>query len=176
MAAHWYVLVTEPNRDSRAAFYLDRDGFEVRCLKFRKTISRRRPRDGLREVFPGYIFVRDPGHRWKWALDTFSVVDVLRSGGNPEPLPPAAATELFKTIKTEKNGIAEIHMDGPATHRLVPTFLPDTPVRITEGTFEGLSAVFRKRRARDRVEVLLSLFGRSSSVELPEAIIEPIDD
>lgn len=173
--AQWFVLCVEPNRDSRALFYLRRQLFNALCFQFRVTASRRRPHDEYELMFPGYLLIEDPARRWNAVLRTFSVTDALRSDNNPVALPDRARAGLFDLLDSidEKSGRAYVNMGG-AGHQQ-PTYPSGTPVRILSGPFEGLRARFNRRRAKERVEVFLSLLGGDVSAELDEEQIEAID-
>lgn len=120
-------------------------------------------------LFPPFLFIamRAPGP-WKsqasilWGA-IYDVRGMVKVMGNldrtgvyrPMPVP----YEEMRRIRTKHNA-GERRL---ATER----FKEGQKVRITGGTFTGFEGVF-EMPAKDRVKVLLSLFGRPTTVELDE--------
>ncbi len=123
--------------------------------------------DGL--LFPPYLFIamRAPGP-WKspgsilWG-QVYDVSGVVKVMGNydgagvyrPQPVP----YKEMRRIRTK-------HAAGERKLQEV-RFVKDQKVKITGGTWEGFEGIF-DMPVKDRVKVLLSLFGRETPVEIEE--------
>lgn len=119
-------------------------------------------------LFPPYVFIamRAPGS-WKsrssllWSQLTeirgIHVMGYRNAAGDfcPEPIP-------YKEMRKLRN------RNRPARKRkLEPKFATGQAVRLTDGPFTGFDGIVQKN-ANERVAVLLSLFGRATTVELAE--------
>jgi transcriptional antiterminator RfaH len=114
-------------------------------------------------LFPGYLFCRlDVVISGKAARYCPGVKDFLTFGSRIAEV----GSEIIQALKERcPDGIAKIE---PITVR------PGDTVRINEGPFSGLEAIFeRSLRARERVAVLLDILGRQTRLVLPsEAVVK----
>ncbi len=93
----WFVLATHPHREAQATEHLMRQSFHVYCPMTVKHIRHaRRTYDARRPLFPGYIFVEQPGlqQQWRPLLSTFGVRTVLMNGETPAKLPAGFVDSL----------------------------------------------------------------------------------
>lgn len=150
----WYLIQCKARQDERAEENLLRQGYE--CL--RPTVSREAIRYGRRQIvteslFPGYLFIRI-GNDESWAplRSTRGVLRVVSFGGVPMPI--------------ESDVI--IHLQQRATQpEALPALSSGEVVRITEGPFSELEAVFLGMDGDERVVVLLNFLQRKQEVRLP---------
>lgn len=158
----WYAIRTKINREKD----VDKRLRDLRLEVFLPWMRTRR-RIGSRfhwvltPLFPGYLFCRlDMVLSGKAARYSPGVKDFLTFGSRI-----AEVSESIIQVLRERcpDGIAEIDSVNAK---------PGDIVRINEGPFSGLEAVFeRKLRGSDRVAVLLDILGRQTRVVLPHEII-----
>lgn len=111
-----------------------------------------------RRVFPGYVLIKMVLNDDTWSLvkNTPKVTGFLGPGGKPVPIPEAEAERIRQQLEK-----------GVERPRPAIEFLPGDRVRVKEGpfaTFEGV--VEEVDEAKGRVKVAVSIFGRSTPVEL----------
>jgi transcriptional antiterminator RfaH len=159
---HWFAVLTKPRAESVAREHLARQGFECRLPRTRRVLRRA---EGMREVveplFPRYLFLRaDPESQdLSRVRSTRGVTALVRRGVEPArvPEPVIAALEARSDA-----GDGFVRLDPPA-------LAPGAGVRVTQGPFEGMDAVFKARSANERVMLLVRVLGEASTVEVPES-------
>lgn len=117
-------------------------------------------------LFPGYLFVL-LSPTWFDAEAAPSVIDILkRSDTEPVTLRRDDVAELCHLLIAD-GGVLRI--EGGAKRR---RFAEGDIVRIVGGPFEGWQGLY-KSRVKDRLKILLDLFGRANQTLVPEALVEP---
>ncbi len=161
----WYAIQTKANREKEVEKRL----FDLRLEVFLPWMRARR-RVGSRfhwvlvPLFPGYLFCRlDLMESGKAARYSPGVKDFLKFGNQIAEV----ATEIVTSLRERcPGGIAEI---DPVSAQ------PGDAVKINEGPFSGLEAIFeRKMKGSERVAVLLDILGRQTRLVLPSEAIEKI--
>ena len=156
----WYVARVKQGKAAVAMRGLDDQGFDpyyplmtVAVARAGRTIDRSEP------VFPSYLFVRSEPEpqRWRAMNGTRGVVRLLGHGPDGEPS-PLRAGEVERLMDRERRG----QLRHP-TRRQVRA---GDRVEFKNGALTGLGGVCQWTR-RERVAVLLSLFGGSRLVETP---------
>jgi transcriptional antiterminator RfaH len=150
---YWCVANTQANAEDKAVFHLMRQGFNVLLPKHLKRRSHARKVDWVpRPLFPGYLFVEiDPSFSpWRAIRSTVGVLDVIRFGDTPAPVPDGVIDEIC--ARQDENGLVKT-IDGPG-------FKPGDPVRVLRGALGEFEALFEASDERNRVTVLLNLLGR----------------
>jgi len=159
----WYALHCKPHSERIVHHQLDLASVESFYPTYRIALAgASAPR--FRALFPGYLFAHvdplgvAPGlFRWLPGL-----IGVVSFDGHPAPIPDA----LVEALRARAAAVAVA--GGPA---LLDIKRGD-PVRILEGPFKDLEAVFDGALdGKARVRVLLDVLGRLSRVELPAAIV-----
>lgn len=150
----WIVVRTKSLNEYRAKTNVERQGAESYLPVCRNQLS------GRKEVmFPGYLFVLcEQG--WSWLRNTYGVLSVVLTAGGAPAYMPMAELDALRAREDESGFIP-----------LQPLFLKNDPVRITDGPFGGCIGLYQGR-ASSRVEVLLELLGRSTSVKVPSMLVE----
>jgi transcriptional antiterminator RfaH len=144
----WSVAQTESMRERTAQRWLAQAEFETYLpLINRKT----RPNP----LFPGYLFVRIGTTGWARVENTIGILQLLRAGDRPARITDQAIEEIKAR---ECGGIVRL----PER----PRFRAGDRVLIGGGTFLGQIGLFDGMGARERVFVLLNLFGRQTRTEL----------
>ncbi len=158
----WYAIRTKANRERDVEKRLSDLKLEVFLPWIR---SRRRIGNHFRWVleplFPGYIFCRlDMVVSGKSARYAPGVKDFLIFGNHIAEV----ASDIIQALR-------ERCPDGVA--RFEPlTVKPGDRVKINEGPFSGLEAIFEKSlKGSERVAVLLEILGRETRLVLPSETI-----
>jgi len=173
----WYILKVQSNREDSIREALQRriamQGMdkwfgEVIVPKEQVTeFKGGKKRVVWRKLYPGYILVNMILNDDTWFLvrETGGIGDFTGSGGRPSPMLPQDVAKLLR--KTEEK--AE---EAP---RLKIKFKKGDRVKINEGTFENFEGeVEQIDEANGRVTVMLSIFGRSTPVDIEYWQIESV--
>ena len=116
-----------------------------------------------RPVFPRYLFVRFDRHteQWRPITSTFGVRKLI-SYSPERPIPvPDAIVEALQAQGRAGDGI--IDSDAPPDANWQP-IAPGTAMQVLEGPFTSFHGICTMSAA-NRVHLLLSLFGRETSLE-----------
>ncbi len=117
-----------------------------------------------RKVYPGYVLVEMimGDDSWYVVRNTPGVTSFVGMGSQPTPLTDAEVKAILRQIK----------FDAPK-YRVA--FQKGEPVRVTDGPFTDLHGVVDEvNPERNKVKVLVSIFGRETPVELDFLQIEKL--
>ncbi|MCS6811192.1 MAG: transcription/translation regulatory transformer protein RfaH [Tepidimonas sp.] len=157
----WYLVHTKPRQEERALDNLQRQGYPC----FLPQVPVERMRAGRRIVqpvalFPRYLFIqlRTDGQGPSWApiRSTLGVTRLVAFGAQPARVPEAIVAQLQQQV-------AELSA-APQ-----PLFQPGQTVRITQGPFAGLEAIYQMPDGEESAIVLLTLLQRECRAALPLA-------
>ncbi len=158
----WYAIQTKTNREKDVEKRLRDLDLEIFLpwMRARRRIGSRF-HWVLAPLFPGYVFCRlDMVHSGKAARYSPGVKDFLTFGSRIAEVGEGIIDALRERCP---GGIAEI---DPVSAK------PGDHVKINEGPFSGLEAIFeQKLRGSDRVAVLLEILGRQTRIIVPQEII-----
>ena len=115
-----------------------------------------------RKVFPGYVLVKMimTDESWYLVRNVRGATGFVGSGGKPIPL-------------TDQ----EIYDMGVERHEIVVGFDVGDTVKVVDGPLEGfLGTVDELEADKDRVRVIVSMFGRETPVDLDLDQVEPVKD
>ena len=173
----WYILKVQSNReDSIRETLLRRISLaglgrffgEVIVPKEQVTeFKSGKKRVVSRKLYPGYILVNMILNDETWYLvrETGGIGDFTGSAGRPSPMLPQDVAKLLN--KTE--------VKADEAPRLKINFKKGDRVKINEGTFENFEGeVEAIDEANGRVTVMLSIFGRSTPVDIEYWQIETV--
>jgi transcriptional antiterminator RfaH len=153
----WSVAHTEAMRERVAQRFLDQAQFET-YLPMINGKGRAVP------LFPTYLFVRVGDIGWSRIDNTIGVLQLLRSSDKPARI----GDDIVEAIRgQEKNGVVKLP-EQEAWH-------VGDRVRISSGMFLGHVGLFDGMSARERVFVLLDLFGRKTRTEIAIAEIHKLE-
>lgn len=171
----FYVVVTYSGYENKVRLSLEEriksEGMESyfgRILIPTETIQevvRGKKRIGERKFFPGYIFVEMDINEKTWHLvkSTPKVTDFIGSQ-NPVPVPDEEIERVLSQVK-----------EGVAKPTPVIRFEEGDNVRVIDGAFTGFTgSVDEVKPEKQRVVVLVSIFGRATPVELEYTQAEKI--
>jgi transcriptional antiterminator NusG len=117
-----------------------------------------------RKVFPGYVLVEMimGDDSWYVVRNTPGVTSFVGSGNKPTPLTDGEVRAILRQIK----------LDAP---KYKVAFTKGESVRVTDGPFTDLHGVVDEvNPERNKVKVLVSIFGRETPVELDFLQIEKL--
>ena len=123
-------------------------------------------RASKRKFFPGYVLVESEGPLSDEAVtmikETPKVTGFVGGGARPIPLEPEEAETLLKQLET-----------GVTTTKEKVSFVKGDNVRIIDGPFLGFNGLIDEVDSdHGRVKTLVSIFGRSTPVELGFSQVE----
>jgi len=127
-----------------------------------------RRRTSKRKFFPGYVLVELESpltdETVQLIKETPKVTGFVGGGARPIPLTPDEADSLLKQVDS-----------GTAAPREAIRFIKGDNVRIIDGPFLGFNGLVDEVDAdHNRVKILVSIFGRSTPVELGFLQVERI--
>jgi transcriptional antiterminator NusG len=115
-----------------------------------------------RKIFPGYVLVEMvmDDDSWYVVRNTPGVTSFVGSGNRPTPLTDGEVKQILRQIK----------MDAP---KYKVAFTKGEAVRVTDGPFADFHGIVDEvNPERNKVKVLVSIFGRETPVELDFLQIE----
>jgi transcriptional antiterminator RfaH len=152
----WYVVQCKPREERRALENLERQRF----LCYLPTLAVERLRQGSRvevpeTLFPGYLFIHldEVRDNWHPIRSTRGVIQIVRF--NQFPLP--VRDEIIDAIRQRLESM-------PCR---VPYLQPGERVRITDGCFSNLEAIFLANDGAERVVLLMNILHSEQKVSFP---------
>ena len=162
MEPRWYLVKTKPQNENRVHNRLSGAGYETLYPRMRKR-NRRTKVIETRPLFPTYLFVSFPYEHVKTIRYTHGVARVVSFGPDPQEV----GKEIIEAVRgrMDEEGIVTL-LRRPVEWK------PGQRVRIGEGPFEGLEAIFLEEIPdRDRVVLLLDAVS-SYKVTVPKDQVE----
>lgn len=162
MGSRWFVVHTQPKRETRAYTHLSQQGFRAFLPYLRKTVRHARQfRSVNAALFPRYLFVsldleRD---RWRSVNSTFGVSHLIMEGDRPKPINSDIVESLMAA--SDRDSVLSI---GPDVR-------PGARVRFSSGPFSGLAGILLDLDANGRVRVLLEVMGGQVPVRAEDAVL-----
>ena len=176
MSKRWYIVHAYSNFEKKVADsireYASQRGlsekFEEILVPTEQVVEIRRGRkvNTERKFFPGYVLVKcelsdDVYHLIK---NTPKVTGFLGADNKPLPISDAEAMTMLNRVK-----------EGVENPKPAVLFEIGEQVRVAEGPFESLTGTVEEiDEERSRVKVAVSIFGRSTPVELDYAQVEKL--
>ena len=161
----WFAVMTKPRAEAEAHVCLMRQGFETLFPRTRRTV---RAASGMvvrtESLFPRYVFIRsDPSlQSLATVRSTRGVTTIVRFGlGEPARVPDEVITQIR----------ARMDDDDGFVRLAAPELLAGTKVRINEGPFSGLDAIFAAAHGDDRVRLLLTMMGSEREIVVPRSVL-----
>ena len=162
----WFLVRSKPRQESVALTHLARQGYESYLPLFATEKLVRRKSTVVQEpMFARYLFVRldttGQGQSWSPIRSTVGVSDLVCFGSRPARVDDA----LIATLRERE--IAQ--QASPTT-----LFAHGDSVRITEGAFVGLEAIYQMNDAEGRAMVLLDLLSKPVAMTIDAASLRKV--
>ena len=173
MAMKYYVVTTYSGYEKKVQTALEdrikTDGLEERfgqILVPTETVQevvRGKKRLGERKFFPGYVFVQMELDDLTWHL-VKNIPKVTNFVGNQKPV-PVPDHEIERIVRQVE--------DGAAKPKQIIRFVEGDNVKVVDGAFKGFNGVVELvKPEKQKVVVLVSIFGRATPVELEYTQVE----
>ncbi|MBA4501285.1 transcription/translation regulatory transformer protein RfaH [Marinobacterium marinum] len=159
----WYVVQSKPGQTDKAAQELCNQGFEVFLPLVRTVKLQRGKRIELTEpLFAGYLFIElsELSSNWRPIRSTRGVARIISFGNQPAVVPDGVIEQLRDNLRHQ----AELQ-----------AMEPNQTVRITEGPFANLNAVFTEFDGEKRAFLMLELLGQWQRLSLPLSALKKAD-
>ena len=159
----WHLVHTKVRQERCAKENLERQGLTCYLPEVRSERLRRGALTVQREpLFPRYVFIRvDSGlesRGWGAVRSTLGVSRLVTFGNQPAKVSDALVCAI--RLRTE---------DATAPR---PYFEFGEPLRVTDGPFAGLDAVYQMADAQGRVMVLLDMLSRPVRLSIAPASLQ----
>ncbi len=122
-----------------------------------------------RKLYPGYLMIYMSVNDDSWFLvrETPGVGDFTGSGGKPTPMDPHDVERIIKSVRPDDESEQSLKTAIP--------FRVGDRVRVKEGYFQNLEGDVEKvDEANGQITVMISIFGRSTPVELNHWQVEAV--
>ncbi|UNC93337.1 transcription termination/antitermination protein NusG [Candidatus Contubernalis alkalaceticus] len=162
----WYVVHTYAGYENKVMTNLEKrvDSMEMQNKIFRVLVPMEKEieiKDGkrksiMRKVFPGYVLVEMimEDDSWYVVRNTPGVTGFVGPGSKPVPLAAAEVQQILKQM-------------GEVEPRSRARFDAGEQIRVIEGPFANFIAVVKEvYNDKQKLKVLVSMFGRETPVEL----------
>lgn len=176
MAMHWYVIHAYSGFESKVAQSIKEQAvtkgmeemFEDVLVPTEEVVEMRRGAkvNSERKFFPGYVLVRMDLNEDSYHLvkNTPKVTGFLGAGNKPAPISQAEADRIIHQVQ-----------EGVERPKPSVTFDIGEEVRVNDGPFQSFNGVIEDvDEERARVKVAVSIFGRSTPVELEYGQVEKL--
>lgn len=174
MAARWYVIhvysgfekkVAEAIREQAEQQHMDDLVLDV-LVPTEEVVELRRGRriNSERKLIPGYVLVNMEltDESWHMVQNTPKVTGFLGSKGKPAPISDREAQEMMRQVE-----------EGIERPRPAVLFEIGEVVRVCDGPFTSFNGTVEEvDEERGRLKVAVSIFGRSTPVELEYGQVE----
>lgn len=156
----WYLIHTKPLGEGLAQMNLERQGYQAYLPRASQAVRcHGHWQHRVVALFPRYLFLRlDEGRQPLGPVRfTTGVASVVRFGSRYTIVPDEVVDGLLARVDPD-TGLHRLGCEADMA--------PGTPVRVRQGPFDGLDAVFERPAGPDRVLVLLELLGQAVSVDV----------
>ena len=176
MAMRWYIIhahsgfekkVAQSIREQAAQHGIS-DMFAEVVVPTEEVVEVRRGKkiSAERKFFPGYVLIKMDlsDESWHLVKNTQKVTGFLGGGGKPQAISEAEAESIIRQVK-----------EGMEHPKNAVSYEVGEQVKVTEGPFESfIGTVEEVDEEKRRIKVAVSIFGRSTPVELEFTQVEKV--
>ncbi len=148
MNDRWAVAITQPQRESKALLHATQNGFQCYLPKLRT-------QHRVEALFPRYLFVVCNG-AWRKLFNTIGISGVVTHAERPALLQNEVIKDLRK--RCDKDDFY-VEPENPFALRR------GMRVRVKCGVWMGQTGVITRMRAKERVDVLMTVLGKVNVFE-----------
>ena len=176
MAKRWYVVHVYSGFEKKIAQQIKeqaaqkglQDAFEEVLVPAEEVVELRRGQkvNAERKFFPGYVLVKMEltDDAWHLVMDTPKVTGFLGTRNRPTPITEAEAERILKQTQ-----------EGGERPRPSVVFQIGEQVRVADGPFTSFNGTVEEiDEEKGRVKVSVSIFGRSTPVDLEYGQVEKV--
>jgi transcriptional antiterminator RfaH len=152
----WYAVQCKPRQEWRALEHLERQGYACYLPLLRtEQVQRGRRQECQEPLFPRYLFIKleDITQSWHPIRSTRGVIRLV--GFNERPLP--VKDDIIELMR-ERLAQKQVH---------VPYLREGERVRITEGAFADMEAIFVTGDGEERVVLLMNILHHEQRLTFP---------
>ena len=176
MAMRWYVIHVYSGFEKKVAESIEEqavqshlsDMIEQVLVPIEEVVEMRRGTKvtAERKFFPGYVLIKMEmsDETWHLVKNTSKVTDILGGRGRPIPISDAEAQQILDQVE-----------EGVERPRPSITFSIGEQVRVCDGPFNSFNGLVEEvDEEKARVKVSVSIFGRSTPVELEYSQVDKL--
>ena len=176
MAMRWYVIHVYSGFEKKVAQSIEEQAkqaglaerIEQVLVPVEEVVEIRRGAkiNAERKFFPGYVLVKMDmtDETWHLVKNTPKVTGFLGGGGRPTPISEAEAQQIMRQVQ-----------EGIERPKPSITFEIGEQVRVSDGPFTSFNGMVEDvDEERARLKVAVSIFGRSTPVELEYSQVEKL--
>ena len=162
----WFLVRSKPRHEAVALTNLVRQGYESYLPLFAaEKLVRRKPTVVQEPMFARYLFVRldtsGQGQSWSPIRSTVGVSELVCFGSRPARVDVALIATLREREMAQQADPEALFGHGDS-------------VRITEGAFAGLEAIYQMNDAEGRAMVLLDLLSKPVAMTIDAASLRKV--
>lgn len=164
----WFVVYSQPNKETIAALNVEQQGFKTYIPRYKKLRRHARKVETIfAPLFPRYFFVNLDQDLDNWAPinNTPGVSYLLKNNnGSLSSVPTNIVEELYRNH--DEQGLVALSV--------LELFKCGDRVRILDGAFSNHTAIYDKMTDDQRAQLLINLIQREVKITIPLCAIEKI--